>query len=83
MNFERVGGRTFSLVAGCGLACTVLLWFGKLTDPSFTTIILGTVGAYVLKSGFDKHADTRADVQKTLGSLQAASPPTIVEQVPT
>lgn len=41
------GGRKFFLTLGCGVACTVLVWFAKITDGSFATIILGTVGAYI------------------------------------
>lgn len=81
MNFELVGGRTFALTAGCGVACTVLLWFAKLDTGSFTTIILGTVGAYIASTTWQKHGETRADVQKTIAAAQAASPPTVVEQV--
>lgn len=44
---ENIGGRRFALTVGCGAVCSVLLWFGKLTDPSFTLIIMGTVGAYI------------------------------------
>lgn len=47
MTLETFGGRRFLLTLGCGVACSVLLWFGKLTDASFTMIIMGTVGAYI------------------------------------
>lgn len=47
MNFTQYGGRRFLLTVGCGAVCSVLLWFGKLSDPSFTTIILGTVAVYI------------------------------------
>jgi hypothetical protein len=41
------GGRKFFLVIGCGVACTVLVWFAKITDGTFATIILGTVAPYI------------------------------------
>jgi hypothetical protein len=41
------GGRKFFLTVGCGVACTVLVWFTKISDQVFATIILGTVGAYI------------------------------------
>jgi hypothetical protein len=47
MNLTQYGGRRFLLTVGCGGVCSILLWFGKLSDPSFTTIILGTVAVYI------------------------------------
>lgn len=41
------GGRKFFLTLGCGVACTLLVWFAKISDQVFATIILGTVGAYI------------------------------------
>lgn len=41
------GGRKFFITLGCGIACTVLVWFGKISDATFATIILGTVGAFI------------------------------------
>lgn len=47
MNIIIPGGRKFFLTLGCGIACTLLVWFAKITDAVFATIILGTVGAYI------------------------------------
>ena len=47
MNIETFGGRRFLLTLGCGVACSALLWFEKLTDGSFTAIIMSTVGVYI------------------------------------
>jgi len=44
---DELGGRKFVLTLGCAVACTALLWFGKLDSGSFTAIILGTVGLYI------------------------------------
>lgn len=44
-----MGGRRFLLTIGCGMATTVLQWFGKL-DPAGSTyalVIVATVGAYI------------------------------------
>ena len=41
------GGRKFFLTLGCGIACTALVWFAKISDDVFLLIILGTVGAYI------------------------------------
>ncbi|MGC4075461.1 MAG: hypothetical protein QM702_00185 [Rubrivivax sp.] len=80
---RAVGGRTFVLTVGCGGVCSILLWFGKLDAAAFTTIIVATVGAYIAANAVQRHAEVRADVQKTVAGLQAeASPPSVVEQVP-
>lgn len=44
---NRLGGRKFFMSMGCGIACSVLLWFGKISGDVFQWVILGTVGAYV------------------------------------
>jgi hypothetical protein len=49
VNLERIGGRRFLLTLGCGIATTVLQFFGKL-DPAGSTyalVVIGTVGAYI------------------------------------
>jgi hypothetical protein len=49
VNLERIGGRRFLLTLGCGIATTVLQFFGKL-DPAGSTyalVVVGTVGAYI------------------------------------
>lgn len=49
MNITSLGGRRFILTLGCGVATTVLQFFGKL-DPSGSTyalVIVGTVGAFI------------------------------------
>jgi len=46
--FTKFGGRKFLLCLGCGIVTTVLLWFGKLDGAAYTTIILGTVGAFIV-----------------------------------
>lgn len=43
------GGRRFLITLGCGIATTLLQWFGKL-DPAGSTyalVVVGTVGAYI------------------------------------
>jgi len=42
-----LGGRRYVMAMGCGIACTALVWFGKISDGIFATIVLGTVGAYI------------------------------------
>lgn len=44
----KLGGRKFLLCVGCGAVTSLLLWFGKLESGGYTTIILGTVGAFIV-----------------------------------
>jgi len=45
---ENVGGRKFVVTATTGFATCILVWFGKIADGIFATVILGTVGAYIV-----------------------------------
>lgn len=69
----NLGGRSFVLCVGCGLVCSILLWFGKLTDGSYLTIILGTVGAYIGSTTYRHRSEVRADVDKTVAAVAADS----------
>lgn len=69
----RMGGRSFVLCVGCGLVCSILLWFGKLTDGSYLAIILGTVGAYIGSTTYRHRSEVRADVDKTVAAVAADS----------
>lgn len=50
----NLGGRRFLLTLGCGMACTFLVWFGKISDVVFASIIIGTVGAYITGNTIQK-----------------------------
>lgn len=50
------GGRKFFLTLGCGIACTALVWFGKISGEVYSMIILGTVGAYIGGNVWQKKA---------------------------
>ena len=60
MSIETFGGRRFLLTLGCGVACSFLLWFGKLTDGSFTAIIMSTVGVYIAANTTQKIKGSQA-----------------------
>lgn len=47
MNLSTFGGRRFLMTMGCGMACTVLVWFAKIDGPVFRDIIMGTVAFYI------------------------------------
>ncbi len=49
MSINTLGGRKFFITLGCGVATTLLQYFGKL-DPAGSTyalVIVATVGAYI------------------------------------
>jgi hypothetical protein len=52
----------FVLCVGCGAVCSLLLWFGKLSDGSYLAIILATVGAYVTGGVVESRAAIQAQV---------------------
>ncbi len=49
MNFNSLGGRKFFITLGCGVATTVLQFFGKLdaAGSTYALVIVATVGAYI------------------------------------
>lgn len=47
MNLSTFGGRRFLLTVGCGVATSVLVWFGKIDPMTYAAVVLGTVGAYI------------------------------------
>lgn len=51
---KAIGGTRFILAVGCGLVTSALLWFDKLDGGSYTTVILGTVGAYIAGRSYEK-----------------------------
>lgn len=51
---EASGGRRFVMAMGAGVACTVLVWFGKITPDVFQWTVLGTVAAYITGNTFQK-----------------------------
>ncbi len=83
MNFELIGGRTFALTVGCGVATSLMRCFDKLDNSTYGLIITSSVCAYIAATAAKAHTDSRAEVQKFIATTQAeAPPPAIVEQVP-
>lgn len=45
--FTPYGGRRFFMCMGCAVVCTVLVWFGHISDMIFRDLIVATVGVYI------------------------------------
>ena len=43
----KCGGRTFLITLGCGAMTSLLTYLKVLDSTAYTTVILGTVGAYI------------------------------------
>jgi hypothetical protein len=54
MNIQTFGGRRFLLTVGCGIATTFLTWYGKIDGPTYSMVIIATVGAYITGNTFQK-----------------------------
>lgn len=59
----KLGGRTFLLTLGCGMATTVLTWFGKIDGGTFSVVTLGTVGAYIAANAVHGVAQIKGETQ--------------------
>lgn len=81
-NFDALGGRTFLMTLGCGIATSVMRWFDKLDNPTYGLIITSSVCVYIAQNGFTAFVNKRAEVQTTIAKVQAeAGPPNTAEQV--
>lgn len=47
IDYSAIGGRRFLMTMGCGISCTVLVWFGKITPEVFQYIVIGTIAVYI------------------------------------
>jgi hypothetical protein len=54
----QLGGRRFLLTLGCGIATTILVWFGKIDGMTYSAVILGTVAAYITGNTWQKKNGT-------------------------
>lgn len=44
---DRLGGRKFIMVAVTGFSLCVLVWFEKIADGVFESVMIATVGFYI------------------------------------
>lgn len=42
-----MGGRKFVATIGCGIATTLLTWFGKIDAGTYSLVTISTVGAFI------------------------------------
>lgn len=67
MKLDSYGGRRFLMTMGCGIACTVLVWFAKIEDTIFRDIIIATVAVYIAGNTFQKVKGTKDATVSTGG----------------
>lgn len=60
MNLDSVGGRRFLMSMGCGIACTALVWFGKIDGNIFRDVVIATVAAYIVGNTWQKKIEATA-----------------------
>lgn len=60
MNMDAVGGRRYVMTMGCGIACTALVWFGKIDPATFRDIVIATVAAYIAGNVYQKKVEASA-----------------------
>ncbi|MFL9881296.1 hypothetical protein PQR63_23060 [Herbaspirillum rhizosphaerae] len=49
-----LGGRRFLLALGTGIVCSILVWFGKISDQVFAAVVVATVAAYITGNTIQK-----------------------------
>ena len=57
MSFDTIGGRRFFMAMGCGIACTVLVWFGKIDGNIFRDVVIATVAVYIAGNVYQKKVE--------------------------
>jgi hypothetical protein len=58
-----LGGRRFLLTLGCGIATTVLTWFGKIDSATYSYVLIATVAAYIGGNTTQKIQESKAENQ--------------------
>lgn len=55
------GGRRFLLSVGCGIVCTFLVWFGKITPEIFRDVVIACVASYIIGNTYQKIKSSHSD----------------------
>ena len=67
---DSLGGRRFVLAVLTLSSITTLRWFDHLDNGSLTAVLIASVCAYIAGDTFQRHSETRADVEKTIGKKE-------------
>ena len=51
---DKLGGRRFIISMLIGAATAILVYYAKISDTIYATVILGTVGAYITGNTYQK-----------------------------
>lgn len=70
---ERFGGRRFVLAVLTLASMVVLRWSDHLDNGSLTAVLIASVCAYIAGDTFQRHSETRADVEKSMGAKEPTS----------
>jgi hypothetical protein len=73
VNLDAIGGRRFVLAVLTLLIVALLRWFEHLDNGSFTAVLIASVCSYIAGDTFQRHSETRADVEKSLGNKEPQS----------
>ena len=65
-SIDTIGGRRFVLAVLTLLSIVLLRWFEHLDNGSLTAVLIASVCAYIAGDTFQRHSETRADVEKSL-----------------
>lgn len=60
---EFLGGRKFIMAATTGFSVCVLVWFERISDGVFETVLLGTVGLYIAGNVWQKVKEGRVEAE--------------------
>jgi hypothetical protein len=66
VNLEAFGGRRFVMAVLTLVSVDALRWFEHLDNGSFTAVLIASVCAYIAGDTFQRHSETRADVEKSV-----------------
>lgn len=59
MKLDSIGGRKFAISILAVLCTAVLMWFGKISDGVYSTIMIAALGVYVAGNVTQKNNETK------------------------
>lgn len=64
---EAWGGRRFMLTVGAGIVDTILLWFEKIDQATYSNLTLWTVAAYIAAGTVQKVSTPKPGISNPVG----------------